>query len=70
MTTSALLENGVGYLSTLLDEFVEWSSRHEYRSVSQMKGSLSKKHVIDPSTFDRANYVKVLQSYLPRHLVS
>jgi hypothetical protein len=27
---------------------------------------MSKKNVLDPSAFDRANYVKVLQSFLPK----
>ena len=35
----------------------------EYESVSQMKGVLSQQKVADPSAFERANYVKTLQSY-------
>ncbi len=69
MTTSSLLKNGTGHLAVLMAEFVEWANRHGYRSVEQMKGSMSKKRVLNPAAFDRANYVKVLQSYLPKHLV-
>ena len=69
MSTASLLKNGPSHISTLVAEFVKWANHHDYRSVEQMKGSLSKKHVLDPSAFDRANYVKVLQSYLPKHLV-
>ncbi len=66
MTASALLKNGPGYLATLLSEFTEWGDAHGYHSVDQMRGSMSKKHVLDPSAFDRANYVRVLQSYMPK----
>ncbi|HLK15438.1 MAG TPA: dihydroorotate dehydrogenase-like protein [Fimbriimonadaceae bacterium] len=69
MTTSSLLKNGVDYLSIIISEFVEWAERHEYASVSEMRGSMSKQRVEDPSAFDRSNYIKVLQSYLPRNTV-
>ncbi|HKG23732.1 MAG TPA: dihydroorotate dehydrogenase-like protein, partial [Blastocatellia bacterium] len=32
-------------------------------SVKQMIGSMSQKHVPDPSAFERANYMKTLASY-------
>lgn len=69
MTTSALLKNGVGFLSTIISEFAEWCERHEYESVSQMRGAMSKRNVEDPSAFDRSNYIKTLQSYVPRNAV-
>jgi len=63
MTTSALLKNGVSFLSTLLGELKMWMERREYESVEQMKGSMSQKNVADPSAFERANYIKILESY-------
>jgi dihydroorotate dehydrogenase (fumarate) len=63
MTTSSLLRNGVGHLKTLLDVTTSWMDRHGYQSVSQMKGSMSQGKVADPAAFERANYIKVLQSY-------
>jgi len=66
MSTSALLKNGTGYLQTIIDEFVLWGEERGYESVNQMRGAMSKKNVLDPSAFDRANYVKVLQSFLPK----
>jgi dihydroorotate dehydrogenase (fumarate) len=36
---------------------------HEYVSIEQMRGSLSQKNVADPGAFERANYMKVLQSW-------
>ncbi len=63
MMTSALLEQGVGYLKTLEGEVREWLETHEYNSIEQMQGSLSQKNVAHPAAFERANYVKVLNSY-------
>jgi dihydroorotate dehydrogenase (fumarate) len=36
---------------------------HEYVSVSQMKGSMSQGAVAEPAAFERANYMKVLNSF-------
>jgi len=32
-------------------------------TISQLKGSVSQQHAIDPSAYERANYVQVLDSY-------
>ena len=40
-----------------------WMDEHEYKSVDQMKGSLSQRNVAEPAAFERANYMKTLQSY-------
>ena len=63
MTTSALLRNGVGHMQTLINQTKEWMERRNYDSIAQMKGSMSQLKVADPSAFERANYIKVLQSY-------
>jgi len=38
---------------------------HEYESVQQMHGSMSQGAVADPAAFERANYMKVLNSFNP-----
>ena len=63
MTTSALLKNGVNHLTTLVNGLKVWMEQREYASVTQMKGSMSQKNVGDPSAFERANYIKILESY-------
>ena len=63
MTTSALLRNGVGHLTTLIDGMKIWMEKRGYQSVTQLKGSMSQQKVADPAAFERANYIKVLQSY-------
>ena len=60
---SVLLKDGVGRLSEILAEMEQWLAEHEYESVSQLKGSVSRQHAIDPSAYERANYVQVLDSY-------
>jgi dihydroorotate dehydrogenase (fumarate) len=63
MTTSALLELGVGHLKTLVSGLDQWLNEHEYESVRQMQGSMSARAVPHPAAFERANYMKVLSSY-------
>jgi len=63
MTTSALLEHGVGRIRQMLDEMTRWMDEHEYTSVQQMRGSMSQQSVAYPLAFERANYMKVLRSY-------
>jgi dihydroorotate dehydrogenase (fumarate) len=60
---SVLLEHGIGHLTELLHGLEHWLAEHEYQSVSQLKGSVSQQHAIDPSAYERANYVHVLDSY-------
>lgn len=60
---SVLLKQGVGRLTEILTELEQWLIDHEYESISQLKGSVSQQHAIDPSAYERANYVQVLDSY-------
>lgn len=63
MTTSALLANGIDFISTILEQTEDWMQRHEYESVKQMKGAMSQRSVSDPTAFERANYIRMLKSY-------
>jgi dihydroorotate dehydrogenase (fumarate) len=38
---------------------------HEYESVTQMQGSMSQLNCPNPSAFERAQYMKALQTYNP-----
>ena len=40
-----------------------WLEEHEYESVKQAQGSMSQQNVAEPAAFERANYMKVLQSW-------
>jgi dihydroorotate dehydrogenase (fumarate) len=63
MMTSALLKKGISYLDTTLTELLIWLGDHEYDSIKQMQGSMSRNAVPQPQAFERANYMKVLSSY-------
>jgi dihydroorotate dehydrogenase (fumarate) len=65
MMASELLEKGVRRISQVVNDMVTWLSEHEYQSVTQMIGSMSQKHCAEPAAFERANYMKMLQSYRP-----
>jgi len=66
MTTSALLQHGIGRLSEILFDLRTWMEQHEYVSIKQMQGSMSQRSVANPAAFERANYMKVLQSFVPQ----
>ncbi|GBC97415.1 Dihydroorotate dehydrogenase B (NAD(+)), catalytic subunit [bacterium HR16] len=63
MMASELLQNGMERIGQILDEMRAWMEEHEYTSVRQMIGSVSQKNVKEPAAFERANYMKVLDSY-------
>ncbi len=65
MMCSALLRNGISHITTVLHGMKLWMEEHEYDSINLMQGSMSQKNVADPSSFERANYQKALQSYRP-----
>jgi dihydroorotate dehydrogenase (fumarate) len=63
MTASALLKKGPKRATKILDRLEDWMVDKEYESIQQMQGSMSQKAVADPAAFERANYMKVLNSY-------
>jgi dihydroorotate dehydrogenase (fumarate) len=65
MMASELLQNGVRRIGQVLNEIVMWLNEHEYESVTQMVGAMSQKHCPEPAAFERANYMKMLDSYRP-----
>jgi dihydroorotate dehydrogenase (fumarate) len=63
MMASELLRNGVGRIEEILADVVNWMEEREYESVEQLQGSMSQINCADPPAFERANYMKVLQSW-------
>lgn len=60
---SALLKHGVDKMGQIRDELVKWMEDHEYESVKQMQGSMTKEKIKDPSNYERAQYMKALSTY-------
>jgi len=65
MMASELLQKGVRRIGQVLNELVAWMNEHEYESVTQMIGAMSQQHCAEPAAFERANYMRMLQSYQP-----
>jgi dihydroorotate dehydrogenase (fumarate) len=63
MIASALLKKGPAKVTKMLAKLTNWMEENEYESIQQMQGSMSQGAVADPSAFERANYMKVLNSY-------
>ena len=70
MMTSALLRNGIDHAARVLEAIQRWMEEHEYESIRQMRGSMSQRSIANPAAFERANYMRVLSSYLLRSLKS
>jgi dihydroorotate dehydrogenase (fumarate) len=62
---STLYRHGLEYVRTIEREIVDWMSEHEYDSIEQMRGSMSQRNCPEPSQFERAQYIKSLQSFKP-----
>ena len=60
---SVLLKQGIDHIRPLLQGVTMWMEEHEYESIEQMKGSMSHRSVKEPAALERANYMKVLNSY-------
>src|SRR5438477_3969541 len=63
MLCSVLLRRGIPHLRVIEREMREWMEEHEYDSVEQLKGSMSQKNCPDPSAFERAQYMRALETY-------
>jgi len=63
MVCSEILRNGPSRLTAIESEMRHWMEENEYDSVEMMKGSISQKSCAEPAAFERANYMKTLQTY-------
>ncbi len=63
MLASELIANGAERLSAILADMRAWMLEHEYESIAQMQGSMSQQSVSEPAAFERANYMKALNSF-------
>jgi dihydroorotate dehydrogenase (fumarate) len=60
---SELLEKGSKRITEIIKGLESWMVEYEYGSIKQMQGSMSHKAVAEPAAFERANYMKALQSF-------
>ena len=46
-------------------ELEHWLEEHDYESLEQMQGSMSHGRSPNPAALERANYMRILQSWRP-----
>ena len=63
MLVSVLLRHGIEHIQAIEEGMGQWMEEHEYESVKQMQGSMSQINCPDESAFERAQYMKAIQSY-------
>lgn len=70
MMASALHIHGIEHISRVLADMHYWLEKHEYQSLWETRGCLSRRSMPDVSPFDRGNYIKTLSSYSLRQTVA
>jgi dihydroorotate dehydrogenase (fumarate) len=60
---SAVLRHGPEVLKRILEDMRIWMQENDYAAVRLMQGSMSLVRCPDPHAFERANYMRVLQSW-------
>jgi dihydroorotate dehydrogenase (fumarate) len=62
MVVSALYQNGLGHIGTMLAELESWLEAHEYSSLAALHASASQENILDAAAYERANYMSVISS--------
>jgi dihydroorotate dehydrogenase (fumarate) len=60
---SAILTQGPGYFTIMREALERWMEQHEFRLLMEVRGLASLKQTDDPAAFERANYIRTLQSW-------
>lgn len=63
MVATCLMKKGIPYIYQILAEMEEWMQAKNFKSIQEMQGVMSQMQVADPTAYERANYIKVLQGY-------
>ncbi len=66
---SVLLRHGIEHIQVIEEGMRQWMEEYEYESVKQMQGSMSQINCPDESAFERAQYMKAIQSYQPERIL-
>lgn len=61
MTASVLYKNGIPYLKTMNKELQDWMYMMGFDDIRSFKGIMSQQNVSDPTAYERANYIKILE---------
>lgn len=61
MTASSLYKNGIPYLKIMNKELQDWMLMMGFDDIKSFKGIMSQQNVSDPTAYERANYIKILE---------
>jgi dihydroorotate dehydrogenase (fumarate) len=57
---STLYKNKIEHITKMLSDVGEWMEKHNYNSIQDFKGKLSRRNMKDPFAYRRAQYVDIL----------
>lgn len=63
MTTSSLLRHGPNHARILVEGLKQWMEAQEFPTLEKLRGLLSHSRIPNPGAYERANYIKMLESY-------
>jgi dihydroorotate dehydrogenase (fumarate) len=67
---SCLLRHGPEHLKKVKQDTLDWMDKHGYVSLAELQGSMNLSRCPDPTAFERANYLRTLQSWRGEELLS
>ncbi|MBT6628647.1 MAG: dihydroorotate dehydrogenase-like protein, partial [Gemmatimonadetes bacterium] len=53
----------IDHAHAVLWQMEQWLEAHQISSITELRGRLSQIRCDDPSAFERANYIKALETY-------
>ena len=63
MLCSSLLKHGINHVKNIEDHMKQWMRENDYSSVRELQGSMSQQKIANPSSFERAQYMKAITKY-------
>jgi dihydroorotate dehydrogenase (fumarate) len=63
---STILRHGPQYFRTMQDGLSRSAEKRGFATLADMRGRMSLQNTTDPSLYERANYIRVLQSWSKR----
>jgi len=62
MTASALYKHGIDFLRTMNEDLRFWMEQKDFRDIDAFRGLMNHSNISDPVSYDRASYIRVLES--------
>jgi dihydroorotate dehydrogenase (fumarate) len=60
---SAILRHGPAYFRVMREGLERWMERQGFTRLNEMRGGASLRRTVDPTAFERGNYIRTLQSW-------